>query len=65
MSTDEVVAPEKSPTRELLALLLSPGAPSVPLPDLNEIREIIEMSVMLSADEAAQLSASRKKRSHS
>lgn len=53
MSTDEVVTPEKSPARELLTLLLSPGAPSVPLPDLDEIREIIEISASESTDEAA------------
>jgi len=53
MATDEVVVPEKSPARELLALLLSPGSPRVPLPDLNEIREIIEISAAESKDEAA------------
>ena len=53
MSTDEVAAPEKSPVRELLMLLLSPGAPSVPLPDLNEIREIIEINAAESTDEVA------------
>lgn len=53
MSTDEVVVPEKSPVRELLTLLLSPGAPRVPLPDLNEIMEIIEINAAESTDEAA------------
>lgn len=52
MATDEVVVPEKSPARELLALLLSPGSPSVPL-DLDEIREIIKISAAESTDEAA------------
>ena len=53
MSTDEGVAQEKSPVRELLTLLLSPGAPSGPVPDLNEIQEIIEINTSASTDEAA------------
>jgi len=44
MTTEESVAPEKSPTRELIAILLSPELHRVPLPDLEEIKRIIELS---------------------
>jgi len=43
MATDKVVAHEKSPSRELLALLLSPRLPRTPLPDLEELKRILEI----------------------
>jgi hypothetical protein len=44
MATDETVAPEKSAARELLALLLSRQLPRAPLPRLDEIKQILEIS---------------------
>ena len=43
MATDDAVAPGKSASHQLLALLLSPGGPRAPLPDLDEILEILEL----------------------
>jgi len=43
MTTEESVAPEQSPTRELIAILLAPALHRVPLPDLEEIKQIIEL----------------------
>jgi hypothetical protein len=43
MATDDVVAPDKSASWELLALLLSPSAPQVPVPDIEEVKEILKI----------------------
>ena len=43
MTTEEGVAPEKSTSRELIAILLSPEMHRIPLPDLEEIQQIIEL----------------------
>jgi hypothetical protein len=43
MATDDVVAPEKSALRELLALLFSPGVSQTAVPELQEIKEILEL----------------------
>lgn len=55
MATDESTATEKSASRELLAILLSPEGPRAPLPDLEEIERIIELgSQSKSKDEVTQ-----------
>ena len=43
--------PLKQSSRELLALLLSPGSTSAPLPNVEEIKEILESRQQVSADE--------------
>jgi|GEM_PF-1754685 hypothetical protein len=43
MATDEAVALAKSASREILELLLSPGGARHPLPNLEEIRRILEL----------------------
>lgn len=43
MATDGAVAPAKSASRAILELLLSPGRANHPLPDLDEIRKILEL----------------------
>jgi hypothetical protein len=43
--------PLKQSSRELLALLLSPGSTSAPLPNVDEMREILESREPASADE--------------
>jgi hypothetical protein len=43
MATDGAVALAKSASREILEMLLSPGGARHPLPDLEEIRKILEL----------------------
>ncbi len=49
MATEKL--PLKKSSRELLALLLSPGSTSAPLPNVDEIKEILKSREPASADE--------------
>ncbi len=42
--TDKCATPERSVLFELLALLLSPGGLQVPLPDIEELKEILALN---------------------
>lgn len=49
MATEKI--PLKKSSRELLALLLSPGSTSAPLPNVDEIKEILKSREPASAAE--------------
>jgi hypothetical protein len=42
--TDKGATPERSVLFELLALLLSPGGLQIPIPDIEELKEILALN---------------------